>query len=96
MIAAALAAVLATGPLGVSAPAALRRDGRTASTVELMGGPEPLEGEDPALPDLGSISCQGASVVAANGTLAAALPHSASEAALAARRSQRRPPDRVA
>jgi len=69
VIAAALAAVLATGPLGVSAPAAVRRDGRTASTVKLMGGPELLEGEDPTLPDLGSISCRGASVVAANGTL---------------------------
>ena len=64
MIAAALAVALASGALSVSPPASVRGDGRTAAPVELTGGPDPLEGEDARLPDLGSISCAGAAVVA--------------------------------
>jgi hypothetical protein len=64
VIAAALAVMLASGALSVSPPASVRGDGRTAAPVGLAGGPDPLEGEDARLPDLGSISCAGAAVVA--------------------------------
>jgi hypothetical protein len=64
VIAAALAMTLASGALSVSPPASVRGDGRTTAPVELTGGPDPLEGEDARLPDLGTISCAGAAVVA--------------------------------
>jgi hypothetical protein len=65
VIAVTLAVTLASGSLGVSPPASVRGDGRTPAPVELTGGPDPLEGEDARSPDLGSISCTGAAVVAA-------------------------------
>jgi len=67
MIALALAAALAPAPVGVTLPAAVRGDGRTATAVEVIA-PGPLEAEDPRFPDVGSISCQGASALSATET----------------------------
>ncbi len=61
-------AVAAAGPLAVSAPASVRADGQTAAAIELAGGADALEGEDPARPDRGSLACVGAAVLAASET----------------------------
>ncbi|TMA84116.1 MAG: hypothetical protein E6J63_23520 [Deltaproteobacteria bacterium] len=68
MIAMALAAAIASAPMGVSAPAMVRGDGRTPAVVDVIG-PAPLEAEDPRFPDGGSISCTGAPALSAGQTL---------------------------
>jgi hypothetical protein len=61
-------ALAVAGPLAVSAPASVRADGRTPAAIELAGGADALEGEDPTRPDRGSLACAGAAVLAASET----------------------------
>jgi hypothetical protein len=65
VIAATLAAAVAGASLGVSPLSPVRGDGRIAVPIELIGGPDSLEGEHARLPDWGSISCSSAAAVAA-------------------------------
>lgn len=85
MIAAALAVAVAGTSLGVSPLSPARGDGRTAVPIELIGGPDSLEGEYAGLPDRGSISCPAAAVVAAGEIVPARIlaPATATSADLA-------------
>jgi hypothetical protein len=56
--------LLLAGALTAQAPPSVLADGRSTAEVVLGGGPEPLEGESPELADEGSISCEGAAVIA--------------------------------
>src|SRR5438132_7269446 len=63
MMSVALAIALAAPPLTARLAGAARADGRTSAQIELADGPGPLEGEDAALADEGSVSCDGAAVI---------------------------------
>jgi hypothetical protein len=83
--------LLLAGALTAQAPPSVPADGRSTAEIALEGGPAPLEGENPDLVDEGSISCQGAAVIAPRiGKPARILPPASPEPRELACRARRR------